>query len=554
MGILVKSEHLKRYRDIAGLLVKYGFYDVVRKIGLDDLLDKRTGTTKRVALQGAELADDLEAMGATFVKLGQFLSTRPDVLPPEYIEALERLQTDVEEFPYEDAERIVQEELGIDLAEAFASFTAKPLAAASIGQVHRAVMHDGSAVAVKVRRPGVKERVAADLEVLGEIARFLQKHTELGDLYGIGDVFEEFRDTMLRELDYRQEKRNLETLGENLKEFPNIRIPAVIDTHTTERVLTMQFVEGKKITELDADAGLRVNAANLLAETFRAYLKQFLVDGFFHADPHPGNIVLTPDGKIGILDLGMVGRVSPGMRRKLLLFLIAMSDGDPGDAANIAESMGEKTVNFDSVKYRRGAVALVSRYQHASVGGIKGGALLLELTRVIKDSGIRVPRDLALLGKALLHLDRVASALDPEFDPQAVIREYAAEMMLRNVASSLSAPKMTAALLDIKYVLGTLPRAVSELAEQIAKNRLRIKVDAIDEIRLARVLQTPANRLTLGIVLSALIIGGAILAGTPSPYRILGLPAVTVVFFGLAGVGVAGLMIDMLYRNEKRRR
>jgi ubiquinone biosynthesis protein len=554
MRIFIKSEHLKRYRDIAGLLVKYGFYDLVRKIGLDDVLEKREGRVSRAALQGAELANDLEEMGPTFVKLGQFLSTRPDVLPPEYIKALERLQSKVESFPYEQVEHIVQSELGMEISTAFASFSAEPLAAASIGQVHRAVMHDGRSVAVKVQRPGIKAHMTADLEVIGEIARFLGNHTELGELYGVTDVFEEFRTSLLRELDYRQEKRNLATLAENLSEFKEIEIPAVIETHTTERVLTMDFIEGRKITAVQESDRARVDTRKLLAETFRAYLKQILLDGFFHADPHPGNIVLTEDGKIGILDLGMVASIGPRMRLKLVRLLLAMSEGEPDDAANIAASMGEKTSSFDEATYHRRAVGLVTRYQNAALGQIQVGTLLMEFTEVIRECGIRVPRGLGMLGKTLLHLDQVATALDPDFDPQSIVRSSAADIMFRYVSGSLSPGKVMSSLLEIKDVLGALPRAVSSLSEQVTQNRLRVKVDAVDENRLVGGLQKIANRITLGLLLAALIVGAGLLAGVPTSLTILGYPAIAMIFFLLAAAGAIALMLDILVHDVRPRR
>jgi predicted unusual protein kinase regulating ubiquinone biosynthesis (AarF/ABC1/UbiB family) len=554
MRIFIKSEHLKRYRDIAGLLVKYGFYDVVRKIGLDEVLEKREGRVSRAALQGAELANDLEEMGPTFVKLGQFLSTRPDVLPPEYIDALERLQSKVESFPYEQVEHIVQSELGMEMSTAFASFTAEPLAAASIGQVHRAVMHDGRSVAVKVQRPGIKAHMIADLEVIGEIARFLGNRTELGELYGVGDIFEEFRTSLLRELDYRQEKRNLATLAENLSEFKEIEIPAVIETHTTERVLTMDFIEGRKITAVQESDRARVDTRKLLEETFRAYLKQILLDGFFHADPHPGNIVLTETGKIGILDLGMVASIAPRMRLKLVRLLLAMSEGEPDDAANIAASMGEKTSRFDEATYHRRAVGLVTRYQNAALGQIQVGTLLLEFTEVIRECGIRVPRGLAMLGKTLLHLDQVATALDPDFDPQSIVRRSTADIMFRYVSGSLSPGKVMSSLLEIKDVLGALPRAVSSLSEQVTQNRLRVKVDAVDENRLIGGLQKIANRITLGLLLAALIVGAGLLAGVPTSLTILGYPAIAMIFFLLAAAGAIALMLDILVHDVRPRR
>ncbi len=554
MGIIIKTEHLRRYSDIAGLMVKYGFYDLARKTGLDEVLDSKEDAPARATLQGEELSRDLERMGPTFVKLGQFLSTRPDILPIEYIQALERLQTSVASFPYEQVVNIVESELGMTLAQAFSHFDPEPLAAASIGQVHRAVTHDDKPVAVKIQRPGIEEGVNADLEVLGDIARFLQNHTETGELYGVHDLFLEFRDSLLRELDYSQEKRNLEQLRKNLREFHHIVIPRVLATHTTRHVLTMEFIEGIKITHISTVRKDEIDTTGLLEEVLQAYLKQILVDGFFHADPHPGNIVLTSDNRIGILDLGMVARMAPGTRQNLIRFLLALGEGEPRDAANIAASMGEKTCNFDSEKYDRKAVALIFRYQHATLGQVQIGSLIMEFTEVIRECGIRVPRDLGLLGKTLLHLDQVAAALDPDFDPISSVRRSAADIMIRHMTANISPGNLMRALLEMKDTLGRVPRAVNTVLEQLAHNRLKINVESIDEGRLISGLQKIANRITLGLLLASLIIGAGLLARIPTSMKILGYPAIAMIFFLLAAAGAIALMLDILFSDEKPER
>ena len=551
MGILIKTEHLRRYRDIARLMAKYGFYDLARKTGLDEVLDSKEDAPARATLQGEELSQDLERMGPTFVKLGQFLSTRPDILPGEYIQALERLQTSVASFPYEQVVNILETELGITVAQAYSHFDPEPLAAASIGQVHRAVMHDGMEVAVKVQRPGIREGVNADLEVLGDIAWFLQNYTETGELYGVHDLFLEFRDSLLRELDYSQEKRNLELLRKNLREFQRIVIPRVVETHTTRLVLTMEYIDGIKVTHISTLRKNEIDTTGLLEEVLRAYLKQILVDGFFHADPHPGNIILTADNRIGILDLGMVARMAPGTRQNLIRFLLALGEGEPRDAASIAASMGEKTHDFDSERYERKAVALIFRYQHATLGQVQMGALIMEFTEVIRECGIRVPRDLGLLGKTLLHLDQVAAALDPDFDPIASVRRSAGDIMIRHMTAHISPGNFFRALLEMKDTFGRVPRAVNTVLEQLAHNRLKVNVEAIDETRLISGLQKIANRITLGLLLASLIIGAGLLARIPTSMKILGYPAIAMIFFLLAAAGAIALMLDILFSDEK---
>ncbi|MFA6223569.1 MAG: AarF/UbiB family protein [Desulfomonilaceae bacterium] len=551
MVLPIKTAHLKRYRDIALLLVRYGFYDIARKTGLDKMLEKSQREASRVTLEGEELARDLETLGPTFVKLGQFLSTRPDILPREYVDALGRLQSEVKGFPFEQAQETVKAELGTEVSVAFKEFDPEPIAAASIGQVHRALTLDGRTVVVKVQRPNIRETVMTDLEVIGAIAGFVQKNTEIGELYGVDDMFQEFNSSMLRELDYLQEMRNLITLRKNLQEFNNIVVPIPIEALTTQRILTMGFIEGTKITLLSDSIQPSLDRTLLLEDTFRAYLKQILVDGFFHADPHPGNLVLTKDGRIGILDLGMVARITPGMREKLIRFLVAMSNGEPEDAARIAASIGEKMDNFDASKYYRRTVELIFRYGNTTLGQIQMGKLILEFTSVARECGIRVPKDLAMLGKTILQLDQVAAALDPDFDPNSSLRKYAGQIMLQYLTGRVTVGNVISGIWEFKDSISNLPKSLSSVLEQMAINRFQVKVDLLDENRFVGGMQKIANRITLGLLLASLIIGAGLMARLPTTFQILGYPAIAIIFFLIASAGAVILILHILIYDEK---
>ena len=275
------------------------------------------GPPAPVPPEAKELAADLEKLGPTFVKLGQLVSTRADFVPPAYMEALSRLQDHVEPFSFGEVEAIVSVEIGARLSKAFLEFESTPMAAASLGQVHRAKLRDGRPVAVKVQRPGVREHVSGDLEAMQEIAEVLDAHTEAGRRYEFGLMVEELRKSLLLELDYRQEAANLRRLGETLRDFTRILVPQAIDDYSTGRVLTMEYVAGRKVTKLNPLARTDLDGAGLAEELFRAYLHQILVDGFFHADPHPSNVFLTDDGRVALLDLGMVAHLGPSLQDRL---------------------------------------------------------------------------------------------------------------------------------------------------------------------------------------------------------------------------------------------
>ncbi len=296
MGVSFKPTHLSRYKDIAWLFYKYGHSELVNAAGLEEGGGRNghapvgPGQETEGVKGGIELARDLEKMGPVFIKIGQVLSTRSDLLPMAYVEALGRLQDRVEPFAFEEVERTLCSELGMRLSRAFSSFDRVPISAASLGQVHRASMRDGRAVAVKVQRPNIRERMVDDLDSLQEVAEFMDLHTAMGKRYEFERMLEEFRKTLMRELDYRQEAQNLRTLGKNLAEFKHIIVPQPVEDYTTSRVLTMEYIEGHKITALSPVVRTEINGKELAEELFQAYLKQILGDGFFHADPHPGNI------------------------------------------------------------------------------------------------------------------------------------------------------------------------------------------------------------------------------------------------------------------------
>ncbi len=542
MKISLKPEHLKRYKDIALLLIKHGRSDVVKHAGLQDALelDALAETTAGEA-KADELAQDLEKMGPTYIKLGQLLSTRADFLPPAYIHALTRLQDKIDPFPFEEVEAIIAGELGVRISKAFSEFEAKPLATASLGQVHRAAMLDGRVVVVKVQRPGIREIITEDMEVLEDIAEFLDKHTQWGKRYEFGKMLNEFRRSLWRELDYRQEARNLSTLGANLLEFSGIVVPTPIEDFTTSRVLTMEYIRGKKITELGPLARLDFKGADLAEELFHAYLKQILVDGFFHADPHPGNVFLTDDHRIALLDLGMVGHISPQLQENLLQLLLAVSDGRGDDAAAMAIKISELKENFSENTFRQRVAGLVSEYQGSKMDQIQVGRVVLEITQISGDNGLRVPAELTLLGKTLLNLDLVGQTLDPTFNPNASIRRNAEKILQQRVWKAFSPTNLFGGLLEMKDLLVRLPSRLNRIFDTIARNELKVKVEPIDENIIIDGLQKVANRITLGLILAALIVGAALLMQVETSFRIFGYPGFAILCF--LGVGGGGLFL-----------
>lgn len=547
MAISLRPKHLQRYKDIAMLIAKYGRGDLFKN---DEFASELGGAAAGQNSKADELASNLEKLGPTFVKLGQLLSTRADLLPKAYLDALSRLQDKVGPFPYEEVEAIIPVELGTRISKAFSRFDPEPIAAASLGQVHSAALRDGRPVAVKVQRPGIRQGMVDDLEAIEQVAATLDQHTEFGSRYELGKMVEQFRASLLRELDYKQEAANLRQMHERLKSFERIVVPLPIDDYTTSRVLTMEYVRGQKITMLSPIVRLDIDGEGLAEELFKAYLQQILVEGFFHADPHPGNVFLTQDHRIALIDLGMVARIGPRMQELLLQLLMAISEGRSDDAAQTSMKLGDPKEDFDELEFKRRIGDIVGRNQNVSIAQIQVGGLVLEVTKAAADSNMRVPPELTMLGKTLLNLDLVGRSLDSKFDPNASIRRNAGEILQHRLMKSISPGNLFNGLLEVKDLVERLPSRLNRILDAIASNKLRLKVDTIDEQVLMTGLQKVANRITLGLILAALIVGAAMLMRVETSFRIFGYPGFAIICFILAAGGGTALAIQILAHDR----
>jgi ubiquinone biosynthesis protein len=550
----LKTERLKRYKDVALLLAKYGRSDLVKQAGLEDSLELDEHALAETRPEAEELAADLEKLGPAFIKLGQLLSTRADLLPAPYLEALSRLQDSVEPFSYEEVDKIVASEIGVRISKAFADFDPEPLAAASLAQVHLAHMRDGRAVVVKVQRPGIREQIIEDLESLNDIAEFLDTHTETGKRYEFGNMLLGFRRSLLRELDFKVEANNLVTLAQNLYEFEKIIIPQPVDDFTTSRVLTMDYIPGKKITDLSPLRLMDLDGGGLARELFRAYLKQILLDGFVHADPHPGNVFLTDDDRIAILDLGMVTRIQPGLQDNLLRLLLAISEGKGEEAADITIRMGEPKSGFMRTEFINRVAELVAEHSGASVARLNSGQVVLEITKISADCWFRLPQEFTMVAKALLNLDRVVYTLDPNFEPTTVIRQRSTEILQRNLMKTINPMNLIGGVVELKEFAEKLPSRINKILDTVGNNELKVNVDAIDEKLLVEGFQKVANRITLGLILAALIMGAALLMRVETSFRIYGYPGLPLIFFLIAALGGLALGVNIVMSDVKARK
>ncbi|HYG56390.1 MAG TPA: AarF/UbiB family protein [Burkholderiales bacterium] len=543
---------LGRYKDLARLFWKYGRADLVQRADLADLLPQEPREIGD-APEAEELAADIERLGPTFIKLAQLLSTRPDIVPQAYADALARLQDHCAPVPGEQIEKILAEELGERLAQGFSSIDPQPLAAASLAQVHRATLRNGREVVIKVQRPGIRNEVMADLEVLGRSARFMQSRTDFGRRMNVQLLFEEFRRSLLRELDFRHEALHLKALARNLKDIPEIVVPRPFPELSTSRVLTMEFIDGVKVTDLSPLARMDVDGERLADALFRAYLKQMLRDGMFHADPHPGNVFIVGD-RLALIDLGMVARITQHMQDRLLQLLLAVADNRPDDAAETLFLIGDCRPDADSMGFRRDVADIIAQHHEIGASRPQVGRAVLMLLKVAGENGVRMPPELAMIGKTLLNLDEIGLSLAPHFDPNAAIRRHAGDMTEEKLSRDVSIGALFSTMVEAKNFVQQLPSRVNRILDRIADNEVRFKVDTIDETKLMEGLQKVANRIATGLVLAALIVGAALMMDVPTDYRIFGYPGIAMMLFLAAAAGGAALVIVILANDIRAKR
>jgi predicted unusual protein kinase regulating ubiquinone biosynthesis (AarF/ABC1/UbiB family) len=510
------SKHPERYLEIFRVLRKYELHHIVAELGmshhhaeeLDELPSPNGHLDHDDDDHGTQLASALEELGPCFIKLGQLLSTRPDLLPADYIHALARLQDTIQPVPAARIIQIVQSELHAPIGELFQSFDDQPLATASMAQVHRAVLRDGAEVAVKVQRPGVRQRIEIDLEVLREIARFAARHTAIGARYGLVQMVRELETSLNQELDFRVEAENTRLIGRQVAGFAKLCTPTVYPELTSQRVLTLSFIKGRHLAEVGRAELSEHDSKAIAADLLSAYMKQIAIDGVFHCDPHPGNILLTDDGRLALMDFGMVGRFDAGQKDKMILFLLSFSERLGERVAETYLDMIEPPEGLDSHGFTQDICSLVSRYHDMSGGRLGLGTALLELTRLAYQNRVPVPTSMTLLGKTMLNLDGAISVLSPELDPVELIRNYMLEVMLKRVGDQLSPGRVFAWVLDMKHLFENAPRRTDIILGKLADDRLTVRLDVHNLERTTQSLSQAATRLAVGVLAGSLLIGG----------------------------------------------
>jgi ubiquinone biosynthesis protein len=454
-----------------------------------------------------EFRRSLEQLGTTYIKLGQLLSSRPDLLPDVYIEELGKLVDEVPPVPFEQIRQVIAEELPPDV---FVRIDPEPLATASIAQIHTALLANGRDVIVKVRRPGIEEQIDVDLALMRSTAELLESRSERAQLLQARALADELEVHLRAELDFVEEANNAELIARIVAGYEDLVVPAVIRPYVTERALVLERIEGRKV---DAEHGLGAERAHELArQFFRAYVHQVTVEGVYHADPHRGNVLLTTDGRLALVDFGLLGRLDDDTRRNLALLLLAVAQNRADDVADLILGLSRVTLGADEPGFVQELRRKLPRYHWRPLSGIRAGEALADLQRISFEYGIGLPTSFALVGKTLAQADSIARVLYPELDPIALLEEDALEVMLREGERRLEPNQLFAWLYTQLEPLGRMPRHVGHLVNKLETGTFKVGVAPTDLADLEHAMRSVANRVGGAVIVSALLLASALLA------------------------------------------
>lgn len=509
--------HLKRSREIAGVLIGHGWDSLRENFGLAGS-GLAHHTSQRSALTRPEhLRCALEELGTTFIKLGQILSTRADLLPPEYLAELSKLQDAAPSVPFEALRKVLIAELGQPIENAFLHLEPEPVAAASIGQAHAGTLLDGTEVIVKIRRPGVVEQVHEDLEILKELATTASRHWEFADRYDLVGIVDEFSETLLAELDYIREGHNAERFAANFAGESRIHIPRVYWETTTSRVLTLERIRGTKINDLVSLDKQGIDRSDLAEFATDVVMRMVCEDGFFHADPHPGNFFIEPDGSIGLIDFGMVGILEERTQEHLADLLICIDHKDADRLVDVFLDLGVSKKRIDRDMFRRDIQHLLTNYWGLPLRELRISALLNDVFAIMRQHHLHLPSNLALLIKTVIMVEGLGVNLDPEFQLTSALEPYADRLVMRKYSPIRLARSLGQASLDLARLGVEMPQQLRRivLAAENGSLQLGMRPEGFEPV-LNRV-EAIANRIVLGVIAAAFINGLAVLLSVYRP-------------------------------------
>lgn len=533
---------------------------VIKDLGLNDLhilpkkatLEKEKRDDHRKTL-GVRIRRILEELGPTFIKLGQIMSTRPDLFPEDVILELEKLQSHVPQFPYTQVKKIIEDELDQDIKDVFQVFDETPLAAASIGQVHRATLKTGEEVAVKVQRPEISKKIDIDFDILMEMAQLAEMRLDWAKRYQLNEIVEELKETLKMELDYTIEAHHMSRIKAQFRGDPDIYIPDVYHYYTTKRVLVMDYVSGKKLKEMIADKQKVEEKKRLAEQIVDATFKQVLVDGFFHADPHPGNIMRLEDGRLVLLDFGMVGQLSPEMKQSFSELVIAMTKEDTNQMVSVLLEMGLAPDDINKKALTNDVDRLMMKYYRQALKEIRLADAMRELFQIAYKHRIELPSDFTLLGKTLLTLEGTIEQLDPSLSLVEMAKPFGEKLLRDRFRPDRIKDKLVDQWLDWYGIWQDLPQQLKQLKSVVKKGKVRVDISMPDIDLMLKKMDRISNQLSFAIILLAfsiimvgLIIGAALTGETTILWR---LPVIEIGSF--VAIGMFMWLIYAIFKSGR---
>jgi len=547
-----RYKNINRLREITTILIKYGFDYFVKQLGLANLISKGEKILKLKPSKIAQLSLPvrvrlaLEELGPTFIKLGQILSTRPDLIPSDYIEELQKLQDEVPPFAYEQVEKAIKRELGADVSEIFKLFEQIPFAAASLGQVHQAILKDGEKVVVKVQRPDIEKIIETDLDILFHLARLTEKHIPDSRLYDPVGIVEEFAKVIRLELDYGTEGRNAERFKKNFEGEEIIYTPKIYWEFSSKRILTMEFIEGIKINALEELDKAGYDRKKIAENGAKAFMKQILIDGFFHADPHPGNMLVMKGEIIGFMDFGMMGRLDEETREKGVDLFIALMERNPDKIINEMLDLGIAPPEIDTRSLKIDIKEMIDQYYNKPLREIKLGELINQLVEISIRYQIKMPAEFALLGKALLTIEGIGLELDPDFNLAEIAKPYAKDIILERKSPQRLFIKFLNDLNELYNLIILIPRQLNKTLKKMEKGTFKLEFQHRGLENLISALDKAANRIAFSLILAAIIVGSSLIMQTDKGPHFMGFPVIGVLGFLIAAILGLGLVIIII--------
>jgi ubiquinone biosynthesis protein len=495
-----RSRRWRRALQVTRVARRSGLLRVLKEVGV---VGERPATR-----EGAiEFRKGLEELGTTFIKLGQLLSSRPDLLPDVYIDELGKLVDTVAPVPFEAIRAVIDADTGV---EEFASIDPDPVATASIAQIHGALLRSGRDVVVKVRRPGVEAQVELDLDLMRSTAQLLEGRSQTAQLLQLAALADELEVHLRAELDFTEEANNADIVRRIVADYDGLMVPEVIRPYVTPRVLVLDRIDGEKVRPEHGLAPAR--ARDLARELFRAYVHQVTVEGVYHADPHRGNVLLTPDGRLALIDFGLLGRLDDDSRRMIGLLLLAIAQNRADDVADLILSLSLTTVESDEAGFVHELRRKLPRYHWRPLAGIRAGESLADLQRMAVKYGIRLPTAFALVGKTLSQADEIARSLHPELDPIELLEEDALVTMLSEAERRLEPNQLLAWAYTQADPLLRMPRRIGHVVERLETGTLKIGIAPTELEDFERVARSAANRIGSALIVAALLVASALLA------------------------------------------